>query len=113
MSRRSLSIAVAMLRREGLPVGVSVDRRRPALRVRVQVGDPHSADRFRTLTFDGRDLPMAADWAVDRAIRLYPKSCIAALWRVVRDATVRHPSSEIHAGPKLQARRAGEPWSGE
>lgn len=86
MSKRSLSISVAMLRREDLPVGVSVDRTRTGLRVRVQVGDPDSADRFRTLTFDGRDLPMAADWAVDRAIRLYPKSCIAAVWRVVREA---------------------------
>lgn len=86
MSKRSLSISVAMLRREDLPVGVSVDRKRAGLRVRVQVGDPDTADRFRTLTFDGKDLPMAADWAIDRAIRLYPKSCIAAVWRVVRDA---------------------------
>jgi len=96
MSKRSLSITVAMLRREDLPVNVSVERNRAGLRVRVQVGDPDSADRFRTLTFDGRDLPMAAEWALDRAIRLYPKSCIATVWRVVRDA--EEMAKRIRAG---------------
>lgn len=96
MSKRSLSLTVAMLRRENLPVGVSVNRSRAGMRVRVQVGEPDTPDRFRTLTFDGRDLPMAADWAVDRAIRLYPKSCIAAVWRVVRDA--EEMAQRIRAG---------------
>jgi hypothetical protein len=86
MPKRSLSLTLAMLRRENLPVSAFVDHDRVRPRVRVKIGEATERGRSRTVTFDYKDLPRAADWTVERAIRLYPKSCIAAVWKTVRDA---------------------------
>ena len=86
MAKRSLSVTLAMLTRENIPAKARVERDRSRPRVRVEVGDPRKTAGFRTLTFGGRDLGMAADWMVERAIRLYPRSCIAGVWRMVAQA---------------------------